>query len=173
MQSRQQALLELTVLINILWLLWCNLHCWKILLILVLGKVASKTQYSHFVICKVWVLGFTHHFTLHPLIWQIFSLISWLYFSTMWILWGRKCDYWVFHITHAKKGLPNHSSSTRDLKDFFSICDVENTILTYPPHSILSFLSFLGTWSWFPLFARNHIFKGNLYRFGLSIFSRL
>ena len=113
-------------------------HCWKILLILVLGKVASKTQYSHFVICKVWVLGFTHHFTLHPLIWQIFSLISWLYFSTMWILWGRKCDYWVFHITHAKKGLPNHSSSTRDLKDFFSICDVENTILTYPPHSILS-----------------------------------
>ena len=115
-----------------------NLHCWKILLILVLGKVASKTQYSHFVICKVWVLGFTHHFTLHPLIWQIFSLISWLYFSTMWILWGRKCDYWVFHITHAKKGLPNHSSSTRDLKDFFSICDVENTILTYPPHSILS-----------------------------------
>ena len=140
MQSRQQALLELTVLINILWLLWCNLHCWKILLILVLGKVASKTQYSHFVICKVWVLGFTHHFTLHPLIWQIFSLISWLYFSTMWILWGRKCDYWVFHITHAKKGLPNHSSSTRDLKDFFSICDVENTILTYPPHSILSLL---------------------------------
>ena len=118
------------------------LHCWKILLILVvLGKVASKTQYSHFVICKVWVLGFTHHFTLHPLIWQIFSLISWLYFSTMWILWGRKCDYWVFHITHAKKGLPNHSSSTRDLKDFFSICDVENTILTYPPHSILSFFS--------------------------------
>ena len=115
-------------------------HCWKILLILVLGKVASKTQYSHFVICKVWVLGFTHHFTLHPLIWQIFSLISWLYFSTMWILWGRKCDYWVFHITHAKKGLPNHSSSTRDLKDFFSICDVENTILTYPPHSILSLL---------------------------------
>ena len=115
-----------------------NDHCWKILLILVLGKVASKTQYSHFVICKVWVLGFTHHFTLHPLIWQIFSLISWLYFSTMWILWGRKCDYWVFHITHAKKGLPNHSSSTRDLKDFFSICDVENTILTYPPHSILS-----------------------------------
>ena len=115
-------------------------HCWKILLILVLGKVASKTQYSHFVICKVWVLGFTHHFTLHPLIWQIFSLISWLYFSTMWILWGRKCDYWVFHITHAKKGLPNHSSSTRDLKDFFSICDVENTILTYPPHSILSVL---------------------------------
>ena len=80
------------------------LHCWKILLILVLGKVASKTQYSHFVICKVWVLGFTHHFTLHPLIWQIFSLISWLYFSTMWILWGRKCDYWVFNITHAKKG---------------------------------------------------------------------
>ena len=117
------------------WRIW---HCWKILLILVLGKVASKTQYSHFVICKVWVLGFTHHFTLHPLIWQIFSLISWLYFSTMWILWGRKCDYWVFHITHAKKGLPNHSSSTRDLKDFFSICDVENTILTYPPHSILS-----------------------------------
>ena len=116
------------------------IHCWKILLILVLGKVASKTQYSHFVICKVWVLGFTHHFTLHPLIWQIFSLISWLYFSTMWILWGRKCDYWVFHITHAKKGLPNHSSSTRDLKDFFSICDVENTILTYPPHSILSLL---------------------------------
>ena len=116
-------------------------HCWKILLILVLGKVASKTQYSHFVICKVWVLGFTHHFTLHPLIWQIFSLISWLYFSTMWILWGRKCDYWVFHITHAKKSLPNHSSSTRDLKDFFSICDVENTILTYPPHSILSMLS--------------------------------
>ena len=115
-----------------------KVHCWKILLILVLGKVASKTQYSHFVICKVWVLGFTHHFTLHPLIWQIFSLISWLYFSTMWILWGRKCDYWVFHITHAKKGLPNHSSSTRDLKDFFSICDVENTILTYPPHSILS-----------------------------------
>ena len=115
-----------------------NEHCWKILLILVLGKVASKTQYSHFVICKVWVLGFTHHFTLHPLIWQIFSLISWLYFSTMWILWGRKCDYWVFHITHAKKGLPKHSSSTRDLKDFFSICDVENTILTYPPHSILS-----------------------------------
>ena len=114
------------------------LHCWKILLILVLGKVASKTQYSHSVICKVWALGFTHHFTLHPLIWQIFSLISWLYFSTMWILWGRKCDYWVFHITHAKKGLPNHSSSTRDLKDFFSICDVENTILTYPPHSILS-----------------------------------
>ena len=103
--------------------------------------MASKTQYSHFVICKVWVLGFTHHFTLHPLIWQIFSLISWLYFSTMWILWGRKCDYWVFHITHAKKGLPNHSSSTRDLKDFFSICDVENTILTYPPHSILSLLS--------------------------------
>ena len=117
-------------------------HCWKILLILVLGKVASKTQYSHFVICKVWVLGFTHHFTLHPLIWQIFSLISWLYFSTMWILWGRKCDYWVFHITHAKKGLPNHSSSTRDLKDFFSICDVENTILTYPPHSILSMSKF-------------------------------
>ena len=116
-------------------------HCWKILLILVLGKAASKTQYSHFVICKVWVLGFTHHFTLHPLIWQIFSLISWLYFSTMWILWGRKCDYWVFHITHAKKGLPNHSSSTRDLKDFFSICDVENTILTYPPHSILSVFS--------------------------------
>ena len=114
------------------------LHCWKILLILVLGKVVSKTQYSHFVICKVWVLGFTHHFTLHPLIWQIFSLISWLYFSTMWILWGRKCDYWVFHITHAKKGLPNHSSSTCDLKDFFSICDVENTILAYPPHSILS-----------------------------------
>ena len=119
-------------------ILSCNTHCWKILLILVLGKVASKTQYSHFVICKVWVLGFTHHFTLHPLIWQIFSLISWLYFSTMWILWGQKCDYWVFHITHAKKGLPNHSSSTRDLKDFFSICDVENTILTYPPHSILS-----------------------------------
>ena len=25
-----------------------------------------------------------------------------------------------------------------DLKDFFSICDVENTILTYPPYSILS-----------------------------------
>ena len=85
-------------------------------------------------------LGFTHHFTLHPLIWQNFSLISWLYFSTMWILWGRKCDYWVFHITHAKKGLPNHSSSTRDLKDFFSICDVENAILIYPPHSILSLL---------------------------------
>ena len=106
-------------------------HCWKILLILVLGKVASKTQYSHFVICKVGVLGLTHHFTLHPLIWQIFSLISWLYFSTMWILWGRKCDYWVFHITHAKKGLPNHSSLTRNLKDFFSICDVENTICTH------------------------------------------
>ena len=106
--------------------------------------MASKTQYSHFVICKVGVLGFTHHFTyyftLHPLIWQIFGLISWLYFSTMWILWGRKCDYCVFHITHAKKGLPNHSSSTRDLKDFFSICDVENTILTCPPHSILSLL---------------------------------
>ena len=77
-------------------------HCWKILLILVLGEVVSKTQYSHFVICKVWVLGFTHHFTLHPLIWQIFSLISWMYFSTMWILWGRKCDYWVFHITQKK-----------------------------------------------------------------------
>ena len=81
----------------------------------------SKTQYSHFVICKVWILGFTHHFTLHPLIWQIFSLISWLYFSTMWILWGRKSlvfDSWF--------------------ERFFSICDVENTILTYPPHSILS-----------------------------------
>ena len=114
------------------------LHCWKILLILLLRKVASKTQYSHFVICKVGVLGFTHHFTyyftLHPLIWQIFGLISWLYFSTMWILWGRKCDYWVFHITHAKKGLPNHSSLTRDLKDFFSICNVENTILTVYSH---------------------------------------
>ena len=119
-----------------------NVHCWKILLFLLLRKVASKTQYSHFVICKVGVLGFTHHFTyyftLHPLIWQIFGLISWLYFSTMWILWGRTCEYCVFHITHAEKGLPNHSSSTRDLKDFFSICDVENTILTYPPHSILS-----------------------------------
>ena len=131
-------LIQNSLLLGTLVYFSCSTHCWKILLILVLGKVASKTQYSHFVICKVWVLGFTHHFTLHPLIWQIFSLISWLYFSTMWILWGRKCDYWVFHITHAKKGLPNHSSSTRDLKDFFSICDVENTILTYPPHSILS-----------------------------------
>ena len=146
-----------------------NDHCWKILLILVLGKVASKTQYSHFVICKVWVLGFTHHFTLHPLIWQIFSLISWLYFSTMWILWGRKCDYWVFHITHAKKGLPNHSSSTRDLKDFFSICDVENTILTYPPHSILSLLAcqFLASniWSttYFPISCRGLLLKLQYY----------
>ena len=146
-----------------------NDHCWKILLILVLGKVASKTQYSHFVICKVWVLGFTHHFTLHPLIWQIFSLISWLYFSTMWILWGRKCDYWVFHITHAKKGLPNHSSSTRDLKDFFSICDVENTILTYPPHSILSFLSKI--WQFFQWYTRSRNFwpKPKVFSFRLSV----
>ena len=43
----------------------------------------------------------------------------------MWILWGRKCDYWVFHITHAKKFLTNHLSSTRDLTRFFGICDVE------------------------------------------------
>ena len=61
-----------------------NVHCWNILLILVLGKVASKTQYSHFVICKVWVLGFTHHFTLHPLIWQIFSLIGCIF---------QQCEY--------------------------------------------------------------------------------
>ena len=37
----------------------------------------------------------------------------------------------------------NEISSTRDLKDFFSICDVENTILTYPPHSILSLLGYV------------------------------
>ena len=59
----------------------------------------------------------------------------------MWILWDRKCEYWFFHITHAKNS-SNHSSSTRDLTRFFGICDVEKAILTFPPHSILSMFFF-------------------------------
>ena len=61
-------------------------------------------------------------------------------FLTMWILWDRKCEYWFFHITHAKNS-SNHSSSTRDLTRFLGICDVEKPILTFPPHSILSLLT--------------------------------
>ena len=64
-----------------------------------------------------------------------------LQFLTMWILWDRKCEYGFFHITHAKNS-SNHSSSTRDLTRFFGICDVEKAILTFPPHSILSFPQF-------------------------------
>ena len=40
------------------------------------------------------------------------------------------CVIVVFNIT---------SSSTRDLTRFFGICDVEKALLTFPPHSILSF----------------------------------
>ena len=36
----------------------------------------------------------------------------------MLILWDRKCEYWLFHITHAKN-LSNHESLTRDLTRFF------------------------------------------------------
>ena len=35
-----------------------KIHCWKILLILVLEKVASKTQYSPLCNCKVMSIGF-------------------------------------------------------------------------------------------------------------------
>ena len=42
------------------------IHCWKILLILVLGKVASKTQYSPLCNCKVMSIGFySPCFSLH------------------------------------------------------------------------------------------------------------
>ena len=41
-------------------------------------------------------------------------------------------------MAHAKNS-SNDSSSTRDLTRFFGICDLEKPILTFPPHSILSF----------------------------------
>ena len=53
--------------------------------------------------------------------------------SEMWVLF--------FHITHTKNS-SNHSSSTCDLTRFFGICDVEKSILTFPPHSILSIFDF-------------------------------
>ena len=43
---------------------------------------------------------------------------------------------WICSFQHK---LTNHSFSTRDLTRFFGICDLENPILTFPPHIILSF----------------------------------
>ena len=98
-------------------LLCRTFHCWKIHLILVIGKVVSKTQYLPLCNCKVMSIGFyspfyMFFFALHSF--DIFLQVLQGFISTMWILWCRKCYYWVFHITYAGKGLPNHSSSTRD-----------------------------------------------------------
>ena len=55
-----------------------------------------------------------------------FFIYAYLQFSTMWILWDRKCEHRFFQITHAKNS-SNHSPSTRDLTRFFGICDLEKT----------------------------------------------
>ena len=115
------------------------IHCWKILLILVLGNVASKTQYSPLCNCKVMSIGFySPCFSLH--------CIHLTFFCKFYKVLFQQCEYFevgnviiefstslmlekVFQITRLRLVIK---------KTFSSICDVENTILTCPPHSILS-----------------------------------
>ena len=60
-------------------------------------------------------------------------LIVCLYFSTMLILWVRKCEYGVLEITSDTKVLLSHESQTSDLtKDFCITRDFQNPILTFP-----------------------------------------
>ena len=60
----------------------------------------------------------------------------------MWILWDRKCEYGVFQITHTKKFLTNHLSSTCDLTRFLAFViwktPYSHFLLTVFSHFILA-----------------------------------
>ena len=59
-------------------------------------------------------------------------LITCLYFSTMLILWVRKCEYWVLEIMRDTKVLSSHSSSTRDLRLLYHLWSQK-------PHTYISY----------------------------------
>ena len=93
-----------------------------------------------------WTLCFAHHFVY----WCHFTrflikFFACLYLTTMQILWARKYEYGVLFITHAREIFKSFIFDSW-LKYFSSICDEQNTILTFPPHSIYTMLldSLLG-----------------------------
>ena len=72
-----------------------------------------------------------------------------LQFLTMWILWDRKCEYWFFHITHAKNS-SNHLSLTRDLTIFLAFViwkkPYSHLLLTVFSQSVLIWIK--SKWKW-------------------------
>ena len=68
----------------------------------------EQWYYQHFVKCEQW---FYQQLEFYLLFLQL------LQFSTMWILWDWKCEYW-FSTSLMLQNSWNHSSSTRDFKIF-------------------------------------------------------
>ena len=92
-----------------------------------------------------WTLCFAHHFVYCCHFTRfLIKFFACLYLTTMQILWARKYEYGVLFITHAREIFKSLVFDSW-LENFSSICDEQNTILTFPPHSIytLSYRSFL------------------------------
>ena len=83
-----------------------------------------------------WTLCFAHHFVYCCHFTRfLIKFFACLYLTTMQILWARKYEYGVLFITHAREIFKSLVFDSW-LENFSSICDEQNTILTFPPHSI-------------------------------------
>ncbi len=83
-----------------------------------------------------WTLCFAHHFVYCCHFRRfLINFFACLYLTTMQILWAQKYEYGVFFITHAREIFKSLVFDSW-IKNFSSICDEQNTILTFPPHSI-------------------------------------
>ena len=87
-----------------------------------------------------WTLCFAHHFVYCCHFTRfLIKFFACLYLTTMQILWARKYEYGVLFITHAREIFKSLVFDSW-LENFSSICDEQNTILTFPPHSIYTML---------------------------------
>ena len=83
-----------------------------------------------------WTLCFAHHFVYCCHFTRfLIKFFACLYLTTMQILWARKYEYGVLFITHAREIFKSLVFDSW-LENSSSICDEQNTILTFPPHSI-------------------------------------
>ena len=83
-----------------------------------------------------WTLCFAHHFVYCCHFTRfLIKFFACLYLTTMQILWAWKYEYGVLFITHAREIFKSLVFDSW-LENSSSICDEQNTILTFPPHSI-------------------------------------
>ena len=83
-----------------------------------------------------WTLCFAHHFVYCCHFTRfLIKFFACLYLTTMQILWAWNYEYGVLFITHAREIFKSLVFDSW-LENSSSICDEQNTILTFPPHSI-------------------------------------
>ena len=97
-------------------------------------------DYLHWLLNIMFCSSFCVLLSFHKIFNQFFAC---LYLTTMQILWARKYEYGVLFITHAREIFKSLVFASW-LENSSSICDEQNTILTFPPHSIYTVYLFLG-----------------------------